>query len=293
MQERHCRRTTGTAPTRDGRALFYTEFAPPTGDGPATVVLESGLAASRSYWALVQQAVAASARVVAYDRSGLGRSAPDPRPRRLQRLADDLGDLLDHLGAGPFVLVGHSWGGLVVRLAAARRPERTAGLVLLDPTDESCDLLLDPSMRRLEKAGAVAGRVLARTGLLPLLFRKVTTALPPQAAAEMRAEAFTVGAMRTHRAEQASVGADLRALRDNPPELGGIPVTVVSATRRTPGMSARAREAINAAHAYRARQSPAGRHVLAPRADHIVPVTDPATVVTEIERLLGPVPDTP
>ncbi|MBB5119368.1 alpha/beta hydrolase [Streptomyces eurocidicus] len=288
MQRQHSQGTPGTARTRDGRELFFMERPGPAGGARATVVFEGGLGSPRSYWALVQQAVSGSARTVVYDRSGLGRSAPDPSGRRrLPRLADDLNDLLDHLGPGPFVLVGHSWGGPVVRLAAAARPGRIAGLVLVDPTDEDCDLLFDRSIRRLEKVRYRAALLLARLGLFGLLFRKVTAALPADAAADMRAEAFTVAAVRTMGAEQAHVEADLRALLDHPPALGDIPLTVISATLPTPGMSAEARKSVNASHAHRARQSPRGRHVPAPRADHMVPTTEPGIIVTETERLLG------
>ncbi|MGK5729439.1 alpha/beta fold hydrolase [Streptomyces sp. URMC 124] len=253
------------------------------------MVFEGGLAATRSYWAPAQQALAKSARTVVYDRSGLGRGAPDPSGRRhLARLADDLGDLLDHLGPGPFILVGHSWGGPIVRLAAAARPERIAGLVLADPTDEACDLLFDPSIRKLEKSRLRMAMLLARLGMFGLLFRKVTAALPPDAAADMRAEAFTVTAIRSMGAEQATVEADLRALLDHPPALGDLPVTVISATRPTLGMSAQARTSVNASHAYRARQSPRGRHVLAHQADHMVPTAEPGIIVTETELLLSP-----
>lgn len=192
QDRQHSQGTPGTARTRDGRELFFMERAGPAGGRAATVVFEAGLAASRSYWALVQQPVAGSARVVVYDRSGLGRSAPDPTGARdLPRLADDLGDLLDHLGPGPFVLVGHSWGGLIVRLAAAARPERIAGLVLVDPTDEACDLLFERSVRRREKIQYRIGVLLARLGVFGFLYRRMTAALPPDAAADMHAEAFT------------------------------------------------------------------------------------------------------
>ncbi|MBB6173552.1 pimeloyl-ACP methyl ester carboxylesterase [Nocardiopsis mwathae] len=286
MGQNHCQGTAGSATTRDGRELFYMECAGPDGGGPATVVFESGLAASRSYWALVQPAVARSARAVVYDRSGLGRSAPDPERRDLARLADDLGDLLDHLGPGPFVLVGHSWGGLIARRAAAARPERIAGLVLVDPTDEACDLLFDRSVRRLEKVRYRAALVLAKLRLFGFLYRAMTDKLPLDAAADMRAEAFTVQVVRTMGAQQATVEADLTALRDDPPRIGDIPVTVISSTQRTPGMSATALEAITAAHVHRAQQFPRGRHVHARRSDHDVPTNEPAVIIDEVERVL-------
>lgn len=119
------------------RTLHATEL----GTGSPTVVLEAGAAATRSS-ALVQPLVATFARTVVYDRAGLGRSAPDPVSRTMRRMADDLGALLGALGSDRFVLVGHSAGGPIVRLAAADAPERIAGLVLVDPSDEASTVLL-------------------------------------------------------------------------------------------------------------------------------------------------------
>ncbi|WP_456302047.1 alpha/beta fold hydrolase [Streptomyces cyaneofuscatus] len=230
-----------------------------------TMVFEGGLAAGRSYWAPAQAALADVAPTVVYDRSGLGRSpaAPAGVSRRLPALADDLGDLLDHLGPqGPYVLVGHSWGGPLVRLAAAARPARVAGLVLVDPSDEACELLFRPAMRRAERVGQLATVALARLGLLGRAYRSLTAALPPDAAADMRAEGYTVAMTRTRGRELEDAAGDLRALPVNPPGLAGLPVTVVSAGRVSPGMPKAVRERATVSHAYRARQSPHGRHVV-------------------------------
>src|SRR5262245_28373312 len=124
--------------TRDGRRLYAMVLDGP-GDGAPTVVFEAGAAASRSSWALVQPLVGVFARAIVYDRSGLGRSPVDPGARTLPRMAEDLGDLLTHFGPGPYVLVGHSAGGPIIRAAAAAGPERVTGLVLVDPTDEAAD----------------------------------------------------------------------------------------------------------------------------------------------------------
>ncbi|KAA9395502.1 alpha/beta hydrolase [Kocuria coralli] len=120
------------ARTRDGRMLHYMQ----RGSGEPTVVFESGMGFSRSLWGLVQPVVAQRTRAVVYDRAGFGRSDDSPRRRTLPQLADDLSDLLDALGAGPFILVGHSWGGPIVRTLAARHDHSILGLVLVDPSDE-------------------------------------------------------------------------------------------------------------------------------------------------------------
>lgn len=282
----HTQGIAGLARTRDGRDLFYIQLAGPAGNSAPTVVLESGMAASRSYWAPVQTRVAEHARVVVYDRSGLGRSPADSSPRSIARMSADLNDLLDHLGGGRFVLVGHSGGGPIVRAAAAERPERIAGLVLVDATDEACDLLFRPSFRRFEKIVQWASLQLARLGLLASLYRQHLGVLPADAEEDFRKEGFTVAAMHTRGAELKGLVAAMNAWRGQSPVLPDVPVTVMSGALSDGGMSARIRAAANASHAYRATQSPRGRHVIAQASGHFIPLTEPDLVAAEILRLL-------
>jgi len=105
-----------------------------TGSGSPTVVLEAGISASSLSWTLVQPAIASFARVVSYDRAGLGWSAPGAAPCTPARLAATLHALLQGSGnPGPYILVGHSFGALIVRAFAAAFPAETTGLVLVDP----------------------------------------------------------------------------------------------------------------------------------------------------------------
>ncbi|WAB90734.1 alpha/beta fold hydrolase [Pseudomonas citronellolis] len=279
--------TPGLAPTRDGRELFYQVLPGPLEVQAPTVVFESGLAASRSFWGLVQPLVAQWTRAVVYDRSGLGRSPADARPRSMQRMADDLNDLLDHLGPGPFVLVAHSGGGPLVRAATAARPERIAGLVLADVSDEACELIFTPAFRRLEKFAHAASWLLARCGLLERCYRKAIAVLPEDVLADLRREGFSMSVMHTRGAELAGLVAALETYRNQPPVLPDIPLTVISGALADFGMSERIRAAANAAHAYRARQSPRGRHVLAARSGHGLILSEPALVAEEVARLLG------
>ncbi|NUS91314.1 MAG: alpha/beta hydrolase, partial [Nocardia sp.] len=253
-----------------------------------TVVFEAGAAATRSSWGLVQPGVGRFARAVVYDRAGLGRSPADPAGRTLDRLAGDLLDVLDHFGSGPFVLVGHSAGGVIARLTASRVPDRIAGLVLVDPTDEAADLLFGPSFRRLERLGLAAHGALARLGLLSRMFRPMLNAVPADVRRDMEREAFAPEIVRTQAVQARTFLDELATWRDDPPDLAAIPITVISGGRTGDGMNTRIRAAANAAHAHRAAVSPFGRHVLAPGSGHYVPITEPGLVIEEIHRLTHP-----
>lgn len=107
------------------------------GRGSPTVILEAGFGATAGAWHKVQPAVARTTRVCAYDRAGYGFSDPGPLPRDGAAIARDLEHALAAARiTGPYVVVGHSSGGLYARLFAARRPREAVGLILLDPTVE-------------------------------------------------------------------------------------------------------------------------------------------------------------
>jgi pimeloyl-ACP methyl ester carboxylesterase len=106
-----------------------------TGQGSAhpAVILESGIAGSSLSWKRVEDQVAPFARVISYDRAGLGWSAPANSPRTLPRIVEELRSLLRAAAVDPpYILVGHSFGGLIVQYFAARYPGEIAGILLVD-----------------------------------------------------------------------------------------------------------------------------------------------------------------
>lgn len=110
------------------------------GEGSPTVLLESDLATASDEWIPVQEQLAATTQVRRYDRAGLGQSDLPYRqnpssglPRTSSQMVDELHSLLHQAGiAGPYILVGHGFGALNVRLYAAEYPNEIAGLVLVD-----------------------------------------------------------------------------------------------------------------------------------------------------------------
>jgi len=113
-----------------GRRLYLLE----KGWGEATVLFEAGIAATNLNWFHIQETVSQFSATASYDRSGLGWSSPPQSARTPGNLAAELHELLLEAGLKPpFVLVGHSFGGLVMRRYALLYPEEVIGVVLVDP----------------------------------------------------------------------------------------------------------------------------------------------------------------
>jgi pimeloyl-ACP methyl ester carboxylesterase len=112
-----------------------------TGKGEPAVVLIAGSGDFAFDWSLVQPAVSQFSRVSSYDRAGLAWSDLGPTPRTMQQEVHELHSLLRKAGVKkPYVLVGHSIGGLIARVYAAAYPDEVAGMVLVDPTTEDVTL---------------------------------------------------------------------------------------------------------------------------------------------------------
>src|SRR5262245_44176596 len=104
------------------------------GTASPTVVLEAGFDSTLESWSDVLPQIARFASVVSYDRAGLGGSEAGPEPRSYKQIADELHTMLQRGGfAPPYVLVGHSMGGALVRAFAYQYKNDVAGLVFVDP----------------------------------------------------------------------------------------------------------------------------------------------------------------
>jgi pimeloyl-ACP methyl ester carboxylesterase len=160
----------------DGRRLYLME----KGSGGPTVLFESGIAATNLNWFYIQEQVSRLATTASYDRSGLGWSSPCRTARTPGNIATELHELLN--GAGikpPYILVGHSFGGLVMRRFALSYPEEVTSIILVDPMrceewpplDPTKQAMLDRGSKLSSYAIPIAQLGLARLAVTSLLCR--------------------------------------------------------------------------------------------------------------------------
>jgi pimeloyl-ACP methyl ester carboxylesterase len=205
--------------------------------GTPTVILDALFPGSVSNWAWVQPEVARVTRVCSYDRAGHGWSDPGPEPRDAVQHARELHTLLANAGiAGPYVLVGHSLGGLYVQMFAEQYPSEVAGMVLVESTHPDAwarqgkpeGVGADPN--QLAVAPVLARFGVFRLGLIPTPGSDPD--LPPQQFAELQAYLRSTKYFETIRDVNTAFPSTLAQVRalDKLGKLGAIPLAVVVGT---------------------------------------------------------------
>jgi pimeloyl-ACP methyl ester carboxylesterase len=251
-----------------------------TGSGPVTVVFENGLGTPLEEWDAVAPAVATRARTLRYDRR---RAEPSGGllPRTAADMASDLEQLLVALYLNPpYVLVGHSWGGVVARTFAHRHPFDVAGLVLVDATHEIIDsagLALMPFMYTMMGVASrfERGRRWLRRQLCPAGASEAYRARFEQRLAD---PALWTQSLRTARAEAAGIRPSLAALRRDSPDLPHLPTHVLTAG----GVSGPNVKSVRRVHdAWRAAAArvPSATYTNIPGSGHLMPMDAPDSVV--------------
>ena len=220
----------------DGHPMHLQVRAPDSG-GP-TVVLEAGMGSFSPNWYWVQEELAPTIRSVAYDRAGLGWSRRSRRQRDAQTIAIELRDALRTAGiAPPYVLAGHSFGGLPVRAFADLYPELTAGLVLVDAShpDQWVRWPTPHADRILEVSQRIFGW-LGWFGVLRALnlARRIAAGLPARQAAELRAAAALPGYAATEAAQIRSWSVSREQVNAAAP-LGDLPLAVLAVSDQPVG----------------------------------------------------------
>ena len=200
-----------------------------------TVILEAGMVSFSSNWAWVQPEVAKVTCVVAIDRAGLGWSDPGPKPRDAGRSAQELHAALEKLGIpAPYVLAGHSYGGLAIRAFAALYPDEVAGMVLVDGSHPDQWVRMGVSSIAIAISNYVSG-FLARFGLFRVLngeFKLLANGIPQQQYAELMAFASTPRALTTGGDGLRVWDSISRPLINDAGSLGDLPLIVLSVTEQ-------------------------------------------------------------
>jgi pimeloyl-ACP methyl ester carboxylesterase len=259
------------------------------GEGQPTVILEAGLGDyGWSSWHSVQPQIAAATRTCSYDRAGTGWSDPprvDPMP---SAMIDDLRSLLSAAGEkGPFLLVGHSLGGPIVRHFARRFPTEVSGVILVDGSHED-------QIKRLPPLPASAEAVMKLFPALHALgLDRLAGALAPDTAARTRAVMQS-----TDQAAQNTLWLFnhlepfLAQARDSGTALGDLPLVALTAsTMEGPGMPPETAKAFHAAwvklHQEIAAYSTRGSQHIVPGSTHYIQRDQPQAVVDAVMKLVG------
>ena len=269
-----------------------------TGQGSPTVILAAGSLEYSLFWALVQPEVAGFTRVCSYDRAGYGWSEPSPLPRTATIMVKELHTLLTNAKVeGPYVLVGHSLGGMMMRVYTKKYPDEVVGLILVDSLHEEIITRSPEIQMRLLQEGIGQSRMLAllnSTGMMALVPQMIPNpGVPDEAYAQLQATSATSGGFETNLAELSVMEescAEVRALRIT--SFGDLPLIVLSAGREeTIGSLSDAEnqqrwEAWQELQSELAALSSEGKQIIAEQSGHMIQLDQPDLVIDAIREMM-------
>jgi pimeloyl-ACP methyl ester carboxylesterase len=258
---------------------------------PAVIIIPALSTPAGDDWPAVQRALARDTTVCVYDRAGVGWSDPPRRRRTGIRMAEELHTLLGAAGISPpYVLVGHSMGGLIAQLFAALYPAEVAGVVLVDSSHPHQDGRLPREYLRHYWGGTLL--VAGRKWLRPL---GVVRAARDLGVVDAGQDGLSARERRADAGELLALKAVLRDTDRLASDLGSVPLTVLTSSELDPN-----REPGTPWYEYRARFYPVwirlqaelaalstdSRHIVAERAGHHIHRDDPELVIGAIRDLV-------
>ena len=290
-----------------GCSVYFFE----QGQGEPTILFEAGIGATHLNWRGIQDPISLVAHTIAYDRAGLGWSSPSRTPRTPGNIAAELHQMLETARLRPpYVLVGHSFGGLAMRRFASLYPEEVLGLVLVDPMrceewpplNPAKQSQLDLGHRLIRyampvarcglarllvtslfgRAGKLSDRIAGAAGAHPrhvlgrikTEVKKMPRKVWPAVAAHWSRPDFYAG-LRSH---IDSIPATVKEMHGAEP-IRGLPVTVL-----TPGKSA------PLSKIQLDQIGDSVRQIVAPKSEHWIHLDEPDLVIDAIRDLIGAPP---
>jgi pimeloyl-ACP methyl ester carboxylesterase len=262
-----------------------------TGKGSPTVILEAGGGNPWLSWYKVQPQVAQFTQVCSYDRAGLGWSDPSPKPRTTKVIAEELHTLLQNAGIrGPYVLVGHSLGGMDVRMFASEDPSEVAGMVLVDSSHPDQEDRFPPEAKKLSAGTRYVIRAMQLTLPIGLPRLLASRAAPPEIRPEFCAifcRKQFLAAVRAEAEAQDVNAAQVRALGP----LGDLPLVVLSHDPDKMKFPGNLTEPVNRAWGEMqeelAHLSSNGTHLVVKGSGHDIQIDKPEAVVEAIRKVVG------
>jgi len=275
-----------------------------SGTGGPTVILDSGLGVPAAGWILVQPEVAKFTRVCSYDRAGYGWSGASPDPRTSEQIAKELKELLTAAGEkGPYIIVGHSFGGYNIRVFTEHYPADVAGMVLVDASHEDQEKRMTPAFQEFSKkqmASLKAQKILApimiHLGISRFLSKNEDGGkLSPESVSEityLQRQAKYVSAITDEMLSFSQSASEVRATHG----LGNRPLIVLTAGKSPelgalpPGLTKKDFDEfheiwVNDLQVQESQLSTRGKRIMVPDSSHMIPMERPDAIVSAIHEV--------
>jgi pimeloyl-ACP methyl ester carboxylesterase len=253
------------------------------GEAGPVIVVEQGAGEPSLLWRAIQKEARSFSRFCLYDRPGYLWSPRAPGPRTIEARAGDLHAMLKGAGLpGPYVLVAHSYGGLVVRAFARRFPEEIAGLVMVDAIEES--IAFHPDYQRFLRRARPFVALLRGAAMvgLPRLFGTLFGGRPKHA------DDAAMSAATVRPSFFAAIADDMASLRGSPEDygnLGDTPLIVLTHGKPFPGPFAALEPFWRAGQERHAALSTRGELLVAENSNHMIAGDEPELVIAALRRM--------
>ncbi len=266
-----------------------------TGSGGPAVVLDPGLGCNALGWQLVQPEIAKFTKVVSFDRPGHGWSDESPLERTSQNIVTELHTALHKANIpGPYILVGHSFGGLNARLFASLYPNEVLGVVLVDSAHENMvEKIPMPQINHTLMMLASRLGIIRLCTHLPT-YRKSVAVFPEQVQSQLLSQQRTTKFMRTVLQESSHIKTSCNQLKATGGHLGDKPLTIITAVKQISEKgSGMTREQIDAVYIpFQALQkdlltkSSRSKQVFAEESDHMITHNQPQIIVEAVKEMI-------